>query len=110
MDGRLASLHEDSHPAGRSKRDPQLVASFLAQAMDILLDAETLLSRWQQQPAQRDALDNLLDQMTTLGHAAHLADLWQMDEVCEALLDLYGAVEEGSLPADSRFFSQAQRP
>ncbi|PWQ88302.1 hypothetical protein DKX15_19985, partial [Enterococcus faecium] len=28
---------------------------------------------------------------------------------CEALLDLYGAVEEGSLPADSRFFSQAQR-
>jgi chemosensory pili system protein ChpA (sensor histidine kinase/response regulator) len=85
-----------------------LVASFLAQAMDILLDAETLLSRWQQQPAQRDALDHLLDQMTTLGHAAHLADLWQMDEVCEALLDLYGAVEEGSLPADARF-AQAQR-
>lgn len=31
-----------------------------------------------------------------------------MDEVCEALLDLYGAVEEGSLPADARFFAQAQ--
>jgi chemosensory pili system protein ChpA (sensor histidine kinase/response regulator) len=31
-----------------------------------------------------------------------------MDDVCEALLDLYGAVEEGSLPADARFFAQAQ--
>ncbi|MFP3525930.1 hypothetical protein SB912_25940, partial [Pantoea sp. SIMBA_072] len=42
-------------------------------------------------------------------HAAHLADLWQMDDVCEALLDLYGAVEEGSLPANARFFAHARR-
>ncbi|WP_296235163.1 Hpt domain-containing protein [Pseudomonas sp. UBA4617] len=109
VDGRLASLHDGPQHARRSKRDPQLVASFLAQAMDILLDAESSLSRWQEQPGQRDALDTLLDQLTTLGHAAHLADLWQMDDLCEALLDLYGAVEEGSLPADARFFAQAQR-
>ncbi|MCE5987020.1 Hpt domain-containing protein [Pseudomonas sp. LM20] len=109
VDGRLASLHDDPQHARRHKRDPQLIASFLAQAMDILLDAESLLSRWQEQPGQRDALDSLLDELTTLGHAAHLADLWQMDDVCEALLDLYGAVEEGSLPADARFFAQAQR-
>lgn len=109
VDQRLASLHDDPQHARRSKRDPQRVASFLAQAMDILLDAESLLSRWRQQPGQRDPLDALLDQLTTLGHAAHLADLRQMDDVCEALLDLYGAVEEGSLPADARFFAQAQQ-
>ncbi|WP_406820190.1 Hpt domain-containing protein [Pseudomonas sp. KnCO4] len=109
VDQRLASLHGDPQHARRSKRDPQRVASFLAQAMDILLDAESLLSRWRQQPGQRDPLDALLDQLTTLGHAAHLADLRQMDDVCEALLDLYGAVEEGSLPADARFFAQAQQ-
>ncbi|WP_200626387.1 hybrid sensor histidine kinase/response regulator [Pseudomonas sp. LAM2023] len=109
VDERLASLHDDPQHARRSKRDPQRVASFLAQAMDTLLDAESLLSRWRQQPGQRDPLDTLLDQLTTLGHAAHLADLRQMDDVCEALLDLYGAVEEGSLPADARFFAQAQR-
>ncbi|RCL28960.1 chemotaxis protein CheA [Pseudomonas sp. AFG_SD02_1510_Pfu_092] len=109
VDERLAGLHDDAHPARRGKRDPQLTASFLAQAMDILLDAESLLSRWQQQPGQRDALDSLLDELTSLGHAAHLAELWQMDDVCEALLDLYGAVEEGSLPADARFFAHAQR-
>jgi chemotaxis protein histidine kinase CheA len=77
--------------------------------MDILLDAESLLSRWQQQPGQREPLDSLLDQLTSLGHAAHLADLWQMDDVCEALLDLYGAVEEGSLGASPRFFAVAQQ-
>ena len=109
VDGHLASLHGDPQHARRSKRDPQLTASFLAQAMDILLEAESLLSRWQEQPGQRDALETLLDELTSLGHAAHLADLWQMDDVCEALLDLYGAVEEGSLPADARFFAHVQR-
>ncbi|MDH4549731.1 Hpt domain-containing protein [Pseudomonas sp. BN607] len=109
VDGRLAALHQAPQHARLGKRDPQQLASFLAQAMDILLNAESSLAHWQQQPGQRGALDTLLDEMTTLGHAAHLADLWQMDDVCEALLDLYGAVEEGSLPADGRFFAQAQR-
>lgn len=38
----------------------------------------------------------LLDELT---HPAkvHLADLHPVDELCEALLDLYGAVEESSL-------------
>jgi len=108
VDLRLASLHAEPQHARHGKRDPQLIASFLAQAMDILLDAESLLSRWQQQPGQREPLDTLLDELTSLGHAAHLADLWQMDAVCEALLDLYGAVEEGSLGASPRFFTVAQ--
>lgn len=109
VDLRLASLHAEPHPSRPGKRDPQQVASFLAQAMDIVLDAESLLSRWQQQPGQREPLETLLDELTTLGHAAHLADLWQMDAVCEALLDVYGAVEEGSLGASPRLFAVAQQ-
>lgn len=108
VDERLASLHADPQQQRRGRHDPQWVASFLAQAMDTLLNAESLLSRWQQQPGQRDALDTLLDEMTTLGHAAHLADLCPMDDLCEALLDLYGAVEEGSLAAEAGFFALAQ--
>ncbi|MGF6393039.1 Hpt domain-containing protein [Pseudomonas plecoglossicida] len=109
VDERLASLHDEQTHARRSARDPQRTASFLAQAMDILLDAESLLSRWHEQPGQRQSLDSLLDELTTLCHATHLADLWQMDDVCEALLDLYGAVEEGSLGADEHFFAQARQ-
>ncbi|VVP73827.1 Sensor histidine kinase RcsC [Pseudomonas fluorescens] len=108
VDMRLLALQDTPDQARRPRRDPQLIASFLAQGMDILLDAESLLSRWQEHPGERQELDALLDELTTLGQGAHLADLWQVDEVCEALLDLYGAVEEGSLGASARFFAQAQ--
>ncbi|KAF1006062.1 MAG: Chemotaxis protein CheA [Pseudomonas fluorescens] len=95
-------------PTGlRVKRDPQLVSNFLAQGMDILLDAENLLRRWQEHPGERQELTALLDELTTLGEGAHLADLHAMDALCEALLDLYGAVEESSLAVSERFFDEA---
>nr|WP_314478959.1 Hpt domain-containing protein [uncultured Pseudomonas sp.] len=109
IDARIVTQAASAQPATHDARAPQQVAAFLSQAMDRLLEAESLLADWQRQPAQRGALDTLLDDMTELAHAAHSADLWQVDEVCEALLDLYGAVEEGSLPADSRFFAHVQQ-
>ncbi|MGH8383687.1 Hpt domain-containing protein [Pseudomonas sp.] len=108
VEARLLALLQVPSQGGRVKRDPQLIASFLAQGMDILLDAESLLLRWQEHPGERQELSALLDELTILGQSAHLADLWQMDELCEALLDLYGAVEESSLAVSARFFEQAQ--
>jgi len=109
VDVRLALLQQDSQHTHRPKRDPQRIAAFLTQGMDILLETESLLSRWQANPGDRQALETLLDELTTLGQAAYLAELWQVDEVCEALLDVYGAVEEGSLAANARFFALAQQ-
>lgn len=106
---RLQALLDSPDQSPRIKRDPQLIASFLEQGMDILLDAESLLLRWQEHPGERHELNSLLDELTTLGQSAHLANLWQVDELCEALLDLYGAVEESSLAADARFFDEAQQ-
>ncbi len=101
--------HLSTPSAGlRIKRDPQLINNFLAQGMDILLDAESLLRRWQQHPGERQELSALLDELTTLGEGAHLADLHPVDELCEALLDLYGAVEESSLAVSEEFFQEAQ--
>ncbi|MGE8189974.1 Hpt domain-containing protein [Pseudomonas sp. NPDC086278] len=105
---RLQTLLNAPHTALRTKRDPQLINNFLAQGMDILLDAESLLQRWQQHPGERQELSALLDELTTLGEGAHLADLHPVDELCEALLDLYGAVEESSLAVSDRFFHEAQ--
>ncbi len=85
-----------------------MINNFLAQGMDILLDAESLLRRWQQHPGERQELSALLDELTTLGEGAHLADLHPVDELCEALLDLYGAVEESSLAVSERFFHEAE--
>lgn len=105
---RLQSLLSAPDTKLRIKRDPQLINNFLAQGMDILLDAESLLQRWQQHPGERQELSALLDELTTLGEGAHLADLHPVDELCEALLDLYGAVEESSLAVSDRFFHEAQ--
>ena len=38
-----------------------------------------------------------------------MAELPQIEELCEALLDTYGAVEEGSLAVSERFFAEAER-
>ncbi len=105
---RLASILDAPNTGLRIKRDPQLINNFLAQGMDILLDAESLLQRWQQHPGERQELSALLDELTTLGEGAHLADLLPVDVLCEALLDLYGAVEESSLAVSERFFHEAQ--
>lgn len=105
---RLESILNAPNTGLRIKRDPQLLNNFLAQGMDILLDAESLLQRWQQHPGERQELSALLDELTTLGEGAHLADLLPVDVLCEALLDLYGAVEESSLAVSERFFHEAQ--
>ena len=88
-------------------RDPQRIAEFLSESMDILFDAEDVLRNWRQNPHERDGLDTLLDQLTTLGESAHLLDLQPIDALCEGLLDLYGAVEESSLAVSERFFHEA---
>nr|BFE93341.1 hypothetical protein GCM10020185_38770 [Pseudomonas brassicacearum subsp. brassicacearum] len=103
---RLHAANSAPDKALRTKRDPQLINNFLAQGMDILLDAESLLQRWQQHPGEGQELSALLDELTTLGEGAHLADLHPVDELCEALLDLYGAVEESSLAVSDEFFSR----
>ncbi|WP_448109659.1 Hpt domain-containing protein [Pseudomonas azerbaijanoccidentalis] len=105
---RLQNLLDAPSSGLRIKRDPQLINNFLAEGMDILLDAESLLQRWQQHPGERQELSALLDELTTLGEGAHLADLHPVDELCEALLDLYGAVEESSLAVSEAFFHEAQ--
>jgi len=105
---RLQASTDGADSGLRLKRDPQLINNFLAQGMDILLDAENLLQRWQQHPGERQELSALLDELTTLGEGAHLADLLAVDGLCEALLDLYGAVEESSLAVSERFFHEAQ--
>lgn len=109
LNSQLEALLNAPNTGLRIKRDPQLIANFLAQGMDILLDAESLLRRWQQHPGERQELSALLDELTTLGEGAHLADLHPMDELCEALLDLYGAVEESSLAVSDRFFHEAEQ-
>ncbi|MGC1330977.1 Hpt domain-containing protein [Pseudomonas sp.] len=105
-------LEQRLQPLGDSPAatcDPHSTQVFLHLGMDILYDSESLLRSWRQQPASRHELERLLDELTRLGEAAQLADLPAVDELCEALLDVYGAVEESSLSANESFFDEAER-
>ena len=104
---RLDALLNATGSALVPKRDPQRITAFLEQGMDTLFDAEDLLRHWRQHPHEREGLDTLLDLLTAFGEAAHALDLQPVDALCEALLDLYGAVEESSLAVSDRFFDVA---
>ncbi|NLU02784.1 MAG: response regulator [Pseudomonas lundensis] len=104
---RLDALLNATGSALVPKRDPQRITAFLEQGMDTLFDAEDLLRHWRQHPHEREGLDTLLDLLTAFGEAAHALDLSPVDALCEALLDLYGAVEESSLAVSDRFFDVA---
>ena len=106
---RLANAENERMAQSGESRDPQLISIFLAEGMDILLDAEDLLRKWREHPSERQELSALLEELTTLGRGAEMAELPQIDELCEALLDLYGAVEEGSLAVSERFFDEAEK-
>jgi chemosensory pili system protein ChpA (sensor histidine kinase/response regulator) len=106
---RLASAEDERMAQSGESRDPQMISIFLAEGMDILLDAEDLLRKWREHPSERQELSALLEELTTLGRGAEMAELPQVDELCEALLDLYGAVEEGSLAVSERFFDEAEK-
>ncbi|AOE82851.1 Hpt domain-containing protein [Pseudomonas sp. TCU-HL1] len=106
--GRLDAAHAARRDDKGEARDPQMISLFLAEGMDILLDAEDLLRRWREHPSERQELGALLEELSTLGRGAEMAELPQIEELCEALLDVYGAVDEGSLPVSERFFSEAE--
>ncbi len=89
-------------------RDPSLIAAFLSEGMNILLDAADLLQRWREHPTERQELSALLQELSSLGHSARMADLPQVDALCQALLKLYGVVQEGRLAVDAHFFDTVE--
>jgi len=115
---RIAQLHQERLEAAEAKRrgesgegsgsDPQLIGVFLAEGMDILLDAEDLLRRWREHPQERQELGALHDELETLSRGAQMAELSQMAELADALLAVYGAVQQGRLEVGAAFFSAAE--
>ena len=90
-------------------RDPGMISLFLSEGMNILLDAEDLLHSWREHPAERQELTALLEELTTLGLGAQMADLPQIDTLCQVLLKLYGVVQDGRLTVSGRFFDDVEQ-
>ena len=109
---RVQALHQERLAESVSRgeneqgepRDPGMISLFLSEGTNILLDAEELLHSWREHPAERQELTALLEELTTLGLGAQMAELPQIDALCQVLLDLYGVVQDGRLAVSERFF------
>lgn len=106
---RLAAAGARGETDQGEARDPGMIALFLSEGMNILLDAEDLLHSWREHPAERQELTALLEELTTLGLGAQMADLPQIDALCQVLLDLYAVVQDGRLAVSERFFDDAEQ-
>ena len=106
---RLADADERGNRELGEPRDPGMIALFLSEGMNILLDAEALLQSWREHPAERQELTALLEELTTLGLGAQMADLPQIDTLCRVLLDLYAVVQNGRLAVSARFFDDVEQ-
>ncbi len=106
---RLADAGERGDTEQGEPRDPGMIAMFLSEGMNILLDAEALLQSWREHPAERQELTALLEELTTLGLGAQMAELPQIDTLCQVLLDLYAVVQEGRLAVSARFFDDVEQ-
>ncbi|MDP3847054.1 MAG: Hpt domain-containing protein [Pseudomonas sp.] len=113
---RVQTLHQERLAAAENlrkgesgeSRDPQLINIFLAEGMDILLDAEDLLRRWREHPCEQQELGALLNELNTLERGAQMAELGQIEQICQALVEVYGAAQEGRLAVSERFFDGAE--
>ncbi|WP_020407052.1 Hpt domain-containing protein [Hahella ganghwensis] len=90
------------------KPDPHLINLFLTEGVDILLDAERILNEWRKDPEVTIDIENLVTELTTLAHGAHVAGLDDVAELAQALEGLYERAMK-SEPGDDYFFDLANR-
>jgi len=88
----VSHFHQDVGSPGSKKVDPQVLSVFLSEGMDILMDAESILARWEREPDNRELLETVIDEIQTLEKGAQMAELLPVVGLCEALQDAYGRV------------------
>ncbi len=101
---------EDATEASAGARpDKQLVSLFLAEGMDLIVDAGDVLKHWEENPVPGDQLDNLRRELRVLARSASAAQLPEVVALCMALEETYNTASEGLVTPDHAFFQVAHR-
>lgn len=87
--------HKDILKDGQLKIDPQLLEIFMAEEMNLLLDAEQLLDDCQHGRSAVESLLPLKSELQTLQLGAEHANLPSMAELSDCLYQAYVAIDEG---------------
>ena len=101
--GHLIRQQEAAEKGGKSV-DPHLLSIFMAEEMNLLLDADELIDRWQQAPANLEIFKPLVVELATLEQGAVQANLPEMAGLANQLQGIYEATEQGLLGADEGLF------
>ncbi len=86
---------------GRHQVDPELLAVFMAEEMNLLLDADKIIAQWQAQPNDREPLKPMVAELQRLTQAAAHAYLPPMAELGEKIRTVYDAAIAGHLICSS---------
>ncbi|WP_372964164.1 Hpt domain-containing protein [Marinobacter sp.] len=104
----LQAQHDDDEAQPAAQVSTQLVQLFLGEGLDIVLDAETILDEWAENPTETSALTTLRSELETLTDGAADAGLADVANLADALTRLYGAVAAQGLSKTDIFFSTAR--
>jgi chemosensory pili system protein ChpA (sensor histidine kinase/response regulator) len=80
--------------------DPQQLAQFLTQGMDLLLDADDIVKQWASKPEGTTALTRLNNELVQLINSANQAEIFEVSELAAVLHQLYQEILESSVIPD----------
>ena len=99
----------EAQAAKLGRPDPALVSLFLAEGMDLIVDAGDVLRHWEENPIPGTQLDNLRQELRILARGASAAQLSEVVVLCMTLEELYNAAASGMITPDSHFFRTAHK-
>src|SRR5690606_26988285 len=87
-------MHDEQ---GTAQRDRSIINVFLAEGMDLIMDADSLLARWANDPQHTAEIENLRDELRQVASGGRNAGIQEIDELASLLGDCYSAVADHSL-------------
>jgi chemosensory pili system protein ChpA (sensor histidine kinase/response regulator) len=95
----LAPISSDTRE--QSLPDPQQLAQFLTQGMEVLLDADDIVKQWAIEPEQTGDLTRLNDELVQLIDSAEKAEISEVSELAAVLNELYQEILNLSTTPDT---------
>ncbi len=90
--------------AQSQKVNPRMLSLVMAEEMALLLEADSLLNRWQENGGADDDLNKLLEELQVLEEGARQANLNDISTLAALLHRAYVAAFDGKVDSDAQFF------
>jgi len=97
---------QEAQAEGQKAIDPELLAIFMAEEMNLLLDADKTIENWRQHPEDLAQLEPLQVELATLTNGALHANLPPMAELGDKLHRIYAGIQQGHIACDDGLCQQ----